>query len=239
MNFLDIDVLNEIAEKNHDNYVNADPFPHIVLKGLFNDDDLKECADEFATMRPRMTAKNANNTVQKYSFNRVENAYEKFEPKTQQIVDDLNSKEFLQFLEKLTGIDDLENDPMFEGGGPHEILTGGFLKMHVDFNLHHFTKQQRKLNLLLYLNDDWKASWGGELELWDTEFKDMSKSIKPNINTMVIFSTTDNSWHGHPDPLNCPQGKSRKSLALYYYNPPSDKKIKAHTTIYKKRMFKD
>jgi hypothetical protein len=34
---------------------------------------------------------------------------------------------------------------------------------------------------------------------------------------MVIFSTTDFSYHGHPEPLNCPDNRSRRSLALYYY----------------------
>ena len=35
---------------------------------------------------------------------------------------------------------------------------------------------------------------------------------------MVIFSTNDFTNHGHPDPLNCPQGLSRKSIATYYFS---------------------
>ena len=39
----------------------------------------------------------------------------------------------------------------------------------------------------------------------------------PLWNRAVIFSTTDESFHGHPDPLTTPQGKFRNSIALYYY----------------------
>jgi hypothetical protein len=46
----------------------------------------------------------------------------------------------------------------------------------------------------------------------------MRKKILPNFNDLAIFSTTDNSFHGHPDPLNCPEDRSRKLLALYYYS---------------------
>jgi hypothetical protein len=34
-----------------------------------------------------------------------------------------------------------------------------------------------------------------------------------------LFETNDISYHGHPDPLQCPEGVFRKSIALYYYTP--------------------
>ena len=37
------------------------------------------------------------------------------------------------------------------------------------------------------------------------------------FNKLVIFNTTDFSFHGHPEPLKCPDNVTRKSLALYYY----------------------
>jgi hypothetical protein len=43
------------------------------------------------------------------------------------------------------------------------------------------------------------------------------KKFLPVFNRMVIFNTTDLSYHGHPDPLNCPEDRSRRSLALFYY----------------------
>ncbi|MBI1224865.1 MAG: 2OG-Fe(II) oxygenase [Bacteroidetes bacterium] len=130
----------------------------------------------------------------------------------------LNSQPFLEFLQNLTGIEEtLVPDPYFEGGGCHQIKSGGFLKVHVDFHKHKMMGLDRRVNVLVYLNEDWDEAWGGHFELWE---KDMSKCvtrIAPFFNRMAIFSTTDFSWHGHPDALACPPDRSRKSLALYYY----------------------
>lgn len=107
-------------------------------------------------------------------------------------------------------------DPYFEGGGFHEIKPGGYLKMHVDFHKHKQMNLDRRLNILVYLNEDWKEEYGGHFELWE---KDMSKSVTkilPVFNRLAMFSTTD-YWHGHPDPLTCPPDRSQRSLLLYYY----------------------
>ena len=58
--------------------------------------------------------------------------------------------------------------------------------------------------VLIYLNKNWKDSYGGHLELWNKNMLKCEKKISPTFNTMVIFSTTDFSNHGHPDPLNPP-----------------------------------
>ncbi|MDQ1403522.1 MAG: hypothetical protein QOG03_1838, partial [Actinomycetota bacterium] len=42
--------------------------------------------------------------------------------------------------------------------------------------------------------------------------------ILPLFNRCVIFSTTSDANHGHPDPLQCPPDRTRKSMALYYYS---------------------
>ena len=119
---------------------------------------------------------------------------------------------------------------------------GGFLKVHSDFNLHPQLNLNRRLNLLLYLNKDWKEEWGGHLELWDKDMKSCKVKISPNFNKLVIFNTTDYSFHGHPNPLACPEDVTRKSLALYYYtngrpsneiNPALGES--AQTTLYQKR----
>tara|TARA_Y100000287_G_scaffold143386_1_gene118113 strand:- start:3 stop:521 length:519 start_codon:yes stop_codon:yes gene_type:complete len=119
----------------------------------------------------------------------------------------------------LTGIEEiLIPDPYFLGGGLHEIKKGGFLKIHSDFNFHPQMKLSRRLNLLLYLNKDWQEDYGGHIEFWDRSMKECGKKFLPIFNRMVIFSTTHSSFHGHPEPLNCPETRSRKSIALYYYS---------------------
>ena len=102
--------------------------------------------------------------------------------------------------------------------GLHQIEPGGHLAVHADFNFHEQLRLDRRINLLLYLNDDWDPGWGGALELWRSDMSAMSRSILPLANRCVIFNTTDHSYHGHPEPLACPPGRTRQSLALYYYS---------------------
>ena len=149
---------------------------------------------------------------------------------------------FVTFLQKITNINEkLIIDEKLNGGGLHEIKKGGLLKIHSDFNRHPILNLDRRLNVLVYLNKDWKEDYGGHLQLWDKEMQKCEKKILPIFNRMVIFSTTDYSNHGHPDPLNCPDKRSRKSVATYYYSDgrPSnevDKMYIKNTTYFKNRV---
>jgi hypothetical protein len=156
---------------------------------------------------------------------------------TRQLLHELNAKSFLQFLTSLTGIENLIPDPHFEGGGLHQIAPGGFLKVHADFNYHSTYLVNRRLNVLIYLNKDWKDEWNGHLELWDKTMTRCAKKVAPIFNRCVVFSTTDEAYHGHPEPLACPEGQTRKSLALYYYTNgrPDEEAFVKHTTLFRRR----
>lgn len=235
MKYFDSGALIKLGEEKHNEYVNASPFPHIVLDNIFDNSVLNLIVQEFPKMQDGMKGKSNNKTLNKLSFRQPEKL-SLFEPVTREFSEELNSKEFCIFLEKLTGIQHIKSDPYLEGGGPHEIKRGGFLKMHVDFNIHPITDLDRRINVLVYLNDNWKEEYKGHLDLWDTEMGTLKTSILPIINRMVIFSTTETSWHGHPDPLLCPDDTSRKSLAFYYYTDPvPGKERSGHSTIYKRR----
>ena len=74
----------------------------------------------------------------------------------------LNSDIFLEYIQILTGIKEkLLSDPYLSGGGYHEIKNGGVLKIHADFNKHPSINIDRRVNLLLYLNENWDTKWGG------------------------------------------------------------------------------
>lgn len=120
-------------------------------------------------------------------------------------------------MEKLTGIGDLLPDLAFLGGGLHEVLPGGSLEVHADFNLHPSLQLHRRVNALLYLNEGWHEEWGGHLELWARDMSHCEKKIAPVFNRLVVFNITDDAYHGHPHPLACPPDRSRLALALYYY----------------------
>jgi hypothetical protein len=133
---------------------------------------------------------------------------------------EFNSDGFLQLLEAITSIEGLIPDPYFTGGGMHQILAGGILDIHTDFNHYQRLNLYRRLNVLLYLNAGWEPGWGGCLELWDDAPKRGGRcfrSIPPIYNRLVIFHTNKVSFHGHPGEWNAPAGVHRRSIALYYY----------------------
>jgi Rps23 Pro-64 3,4-dihydroxylase Tpa1-like proline 4-hydroxylase len=154
-------------------------------------------------------------------------------PSTRNLLAQLNGPAFIDFLQELTGITGLVPDPHLFGGGLHQIEPGGYLEVHADFNLHPVTRLERRLNLLIYLNKDWQESWGGALELWGSDMTTCEARIKPLFNRCVIFTTSATSFHGHPVPLACPSGVTRKSVALYYYTLPVAARVgPMHNTVF-------
>jgi len=156
---------------------------------------------------------------------------------TRHLLAELNSSAFLDFLERLTGIEGLVPDPHFLGGGLHQIERGGHLKVHADFNRHPRTDLERRLNVLIYLNRGWREEYGGAFELWTRDMSRCAERVLPVFNRCVVFSTTSTSFHGHPEPLACPPDTTRKSLALYYYSRdrPAAEAGDAHNTLFKAR----
>jgi Rps23 Pro-64 3,4-dihydroxylase Tpa1-like proline 4-hydroxylase len=152
-----------------------------------------------------------------------------------EVLNTLNSGIFTLFLEKLTGIKGLIPDPHLKGGGIHYTKRGGKLGVHRDFNFYPRLKLYRRLNIIIFLNKDWDDRWEGHLELWDKDLKNRVKKVAPKFNRVVIFETSNISYHGHPVPLNTPDDIARKSLALYYYSVdyPYQDDLEPHSTIFK------
>jgi Rps23 Pro-64 3,4-dihydroxylase Tpa1-like proline 4-hydroxylase len=238
----DANYLQELAAKHRQEYAQAQPFPHIVFDNFLPEPILDAILKEFPTPEEIAWQKFQNAAEKKLAARNEQ----QMGNATRFLLYQLNSATFITFLESLTGIDGIIPDPHFDGGGLHQIEKGGYLKMHVDFNRHVKLKLDRRLNLLLYLNKDWKEEYGGYLELWDKEITECGKKILPVFNRCVVFTTTDFSYHGHPEPLTCPEGWTRKSLALYYYSngrPAEevnlDKNGEGHSTIFQARPGED
>src|SRR3984885_300562 len=149
----------------------------------------------------------------------------------------LNSRPMLLFLEKLTDIPDIFGDPYYNGGGLHQIKPGGSLEVHADYSYHPKLKVNRRINVLVYLNKDWKEEYGGHFQLWNRELTQAEAKILPIFNRCAIFSTTSYSYHGHPTPLACPPDRTRKSMATYYYTNgrPEEEDTGDHTTLFQTR----
>lgn len=232
--------LKTFSSEKRNHFLSAKPFPFIEIDNFFDEDYLNEILDSFPKLSQNKHDFNMNTKAEvKLGIS----SPEKIPNKINSFIEFLNSYSFLDFIQKLSGIEQkLIPDPYLFGAGLHEIKKGGFLKIHSDFNVHPQLKLNRRLNLLLYLNKDWKEEWGGHLELWDKEMKNCVVKISPSFNKLVIFNTTDFSFHGHPNPLKCPEDITRKSLALYYYTngrPSNEINFKLgerpQNTLYQKR----
>ena len=198
----------------HEDYVQATPFPHIVFDGFFPEEVLQLACASF----PREALKSDRVFDMNYGGHHKRQILP-YDCNAQALAlfHFMNSQAVLQFLEGLTGIDGLIPDPYFEGAGYHEISQGGLLGIHADFRLNNKLHLQRRLTLLVYLNPDWDERWGGQLELWDQSMTKREASIYPILNRCVVFNTDAQSFHGHPDPLQTPDGVKRRSMAMYYY----------------------
>ncbi|MBD1140860.1 2OG-Fe(II) oxygenase [Pelagibacterales bacterium SAG-MED39] len=233
-----LDNLDEFISRNKKNYESASPFPFIVIEDFFSVEFLNEILKQFPNLEEKKKTTNYSN---KNEVKFANNEYERFPKNIKTLFDFLNSNFFVDFLQGITGITEkLVPDFQLNGGGLHEIKKGGLLKIHSDFNRHPNLDLDRRLNVLIYLNKNWKEEYGGHLEFWDKDMKACRKKILPVFNKMVIFSTTDNSNHGHPDPLSCPDIISRKSIATYYYSKGRplneiDKMFSKNTTYFKDR----
>jgi hypothetical protein len=229
--------MNELAESAHAEYLAAKPFPHIVFDNFFDPRLLDLVLEEFP--KPgQIKWQSFDNAAEVKLASATEAS---FGPVTRLLFYHLNSMTFLDFLSRVTGIENLIADPGFEGGGLHQIVPGGKLGVHADFNRHRRYGLDRRLNLLLYLNKNWKEEYGGELELWDRDMTAKQAGVFPLFNRVMVFGTTDFTYHGHPDPLRCPEGMTRKSMALYYFSNgrPPEEVTDEHSTVFRARNEKD
>lgn len=214
-------------------YQTAAPYPHIAIPDFLRPGEVEKLIETFPSPQSRdwqITHDRTGHFEQKFNMFQ----YEKFPDLIRQFFDVMNSRPVIEFLEKLTGISGLIPDPHFEGGGLHMLSRGGRLGLHVDFNRHKKMNLDRRLNALLYLNPVWKPEWNGALEMWDENVQNKVNSYLPLANQLVVFSTTEKSYHGHPDPLECPDDVRRRSLALYYYTNgrPDHEVAPDHTTVF-------
>jgi len=193
------------------------PFDHWIIDDFFPPDKAQRITENFP----------AYDDERWYFYeNAIENKktlqhWLRFPPEIYQTLQDLCSNDFIETIKSMTGIKNLYPDYGLHGGGLHMHGRGGNLNIHKDYSIHPRLKLQRKLNLIVYMSNDWDFTWGGGLELWSNNPKtnrpkELVKTVEPKFNRAVLFDTTQNSWHGLPKPLTCPEGKYRKSLAVYY-----------------------
>lgn len=218
-------------EELTEQYKSASPYPHIALDDFLEVQAADKALASFPAIQDEGWIHYVHVNEKKHGLNKADLLPEYIK----EVIAELNSDRFVKQLSKLTGIDNLMADDMLEGGGLHQTRRGGFLNIHADFTVHpHKRNLKRRVNLIVYLNKNWGDDYGGELELWDRGMKQCEEKIAPLFNRAVMFNTDDDSYHGLPDPLTCPEGETRKSIALYYFTEEKETP-KLRTTNYRAR----
>lgn len=193
------------------------PYPHIVIDDFLETDYANELLKSHQKYFTSSNGKLSYDTIDAIKL--ATDGEKNISEEGKKIIRYLNSEEVLEFINSIASIHEpLIPDPYLIGGGFHYIQNGGYLNVHVDFNKHPKLKLDRRINIILYLNKNWKENYNGDLELWAKDNSKKVTSVFPHFNRAVIFSTTDFSWHGHPKELLAPSDCPRRSLALYYYS---------------------
>jgi Rps23 Pro-64 3,4-dihydroxylase Tpa1-like proline 4-hydroxylase len=207
------------------------PYPHLVFEGLFSPVLLELIYSEFDSLKWKDWRRYDTINERKYGtqpntcFGRAAELY----------FSTIHSSTFVNFLQQVTGIEGLIPDVTLRNGGLHEIPTGGKFAVHTDFNQHMVTGLSNRLVFITYLNKDWLPSYGGALELWSAEEGKCKVKVEPTFGRSILFAQTGKTLHGHPDPVNAPDGCPRRSAAVYFYSngrPDAEESTDYHNTVF-------
>lgn len=215
-------IVNPDIYLNHDRYFKlfkeAKPFEHVVVDDFLSEAFAHSLLDSFGeiSMGPGSWHVYDNPLEVKLAFDNVSLMPAQF----RKLFMYMQSDEFLRdVIRPMTGYADLESDPHMHGAGIHYYPPTGKLNMHLDYSIHPITGKERRVNLILYLND----CPSGDLVLSPTptahaDDQSAIARITPRFNRAVLFKTCDISWHGIPEPILTP----RLSVAVYYVSDPRD-----------------
>ncbi len=220
----------QLSRGNFD-YQGKQPYPYIVLDNFLPNGSAKTAMNAFPAVKDEGWIHYLHVNEKKHGLNKLD----LMPSYIRQVIQTLNHPDTVNFISKLTGIPNLKADESLEGGGLHQTCRGGFLNVHADFTVHpHKRHWRRRVNLLVYLNENWEESYNGHLELWSRDMTRCEKKIAPLFNRCVIFNTDEDSYHGVPETILCPEDMTRKSIALYYFTE-EEKAPTLRSTNYKAR----
>ena len=215
----------------------ATPFPHVCIDDFLKSDFAEALLLDF----PRFNKELALNEFGQFTPKHVVQNIGNISASYRKLYDLILSREFLNQISSITGISDLEPDPLMFGGGTHENINGAELDPHIDFNYDSKTNNHRRLNILIYLNKEWSTEWGGAIELHENPLdwfngRNKFKAYNCEFNRCVIFETSESSWHGFRK-IHLPAGKehlSRRLISIYLYTKdrPSCETVAPHGTFY-------
>ncbi|MEP6721449.1 MAG: 2OG-Fe(II) oxygenase [Variovorax sp.] len=192
------------------------PFPHLVVEGLFNPRLLELVTEEFEALPGAQWA----DVKSHYESTRRSVLGAHLGPASQLYFDVVNSGWFTEWVSSIIGVPYLLPDPKLFGGGLHESRPGATFAVHRDFNLHRHLGLKNEMVFITYLNKGWQPEWGASLELWDAQREQCVTRLLPEFGHTLLMPHSPVSYHGHPDPMQPPDGRPRRSITAYYYTSP-------------------
>ena len=238
-----IESTEKISLQNKDLEFSEFPFKHCVLDNFMPEAFAESCLESFPGTDDASWEETNDKDIEikkrstwKSEFDLPDNIVD--------LVRILNSSLFIEKVGELFEIPKLMPDPYFTGGGLNETVQGGLLDVHVDGNYHDASGLNRRINAIFFFNPSWNDDWGGQFGLYDSKGNECLKKVSPIHNRLLIFDTSDISFHGLPDPVTCPKEITRKSLILYYYTketrPENQNNFsEPHSALWKKKGLKD
>jgi hypothetical protein len=209
------------SENSKDIYQSADPWPHLVVDGLFDPELVKQAEAEETSAAHQLPLRHSRRRLKASSSQPAGSA-------ARGILAALISDAMVGFLRQLTEIDTLVADPSFYWAGIHATPPGGYQTLHTDFRRQPVTRLFHRVNILLYLNSDWPESYGGHLELYTRQMH-CTKRVLPTAGRAVIFETSSETCHAVAPAIGAPDGKWRLALSSFYYatsHAPDDRRRK-------------
>jgi Rps23 Pro-64 3,4-dihydroxylase Tpa1-like proline 4-hydroxylase len=192
-------------------YENGEPCKHIVIENFFRQEVAEQLYDNFPKLETLNVKRKSLNEKKSEDYH-----FERFHPVFQDVKDAITGEAFCEAMGKMTSLEGLFVTTDNTGAGVHQGGDGSYVDIHIDYNMSTKFNAWRRLNLLVYLNKDWKDEYGGALELWDKDMQACEKMILPNFNRAVVFYTDKNAPHGYRK-MSLPEGITRKSFYCYYY----------------------
>jgi Rps23 Pro-64 3,4-dihydroxylase Tpa1-like proline 4-hydroxylase len=228
----------ENADSWREAFSTALPFRHVSIDGFLEQEFAERLLAEFPSFDRKLSINEGGTTGGKA----VNTNIREISPAYEELHEFISSKPFLDAMSRISGIPDLLPDPKMFGGGTHENQHGQELDPHIDFNYAEDHDLHRRLNLIVYLNKDWKTEWGGAIEIHSNPRRPEENEIRafdPLFNRAVMFETNEVSWHGFPR-IQLPEAerhRSRKSLSIYLYTKdrPAGETAPTHGTFYVQR----
>jgi len=202
--------IDDLREK----FINAEPFEHVVIDNFLNEKYANELHDIYPNNFDNWY-KYENPIEVKYTYDKINN----LDDKIKNYFYYLSSDKLIDVFRKISNIEDLTTDEYLHGAGLHCHPRHGKLNIHLDYEKHPFSAKERRLNIIYFLNKDWKQEWNGQNELWDKNAEKCVAKTDIVFNRAIIFKTNDISWHGLPEKILCPEDEHRKSFAYYYVSP--------------------